>query len=177
MRINEELLNAVKNRGMNEISAALKKGADVNYEAETGMSPLSYAQGENDLEIAKVLLENGADVNYRYQSDQLKTVLHFAAMDEQYEMLKLLIAFTPDINVRDVFGNNPLWTAAYTNNLDMIELLLKHGADAFTQNRVGEILVGKNKMPIGKNHSPYSAALEDDYQEQVELFKKYGNEQ
>ena len=56
-----------------------------------------------------------------------------------------------------------------------MELLLKNGADAYTKNKVGEILVGKKKQPMGVSHSPYSIALEDDDQEQLALFEKYKN--
>ncbi|KFF02250.1 hypothetical protein [Chryseobacterium luteum] len=58
--------------------------------------------------------------------------------------------------------------------MEIIELLLKHGADAYTKNKVGEILVGK-KQPMGVSHSSYSLALEDEDQEQLNLFKKYKN--
>ncbi|MBE5322128.1 ankyrin repeat domain-containing protein [Pedobacter sp. MR2016-19] len=171
----EQFLDAVEKRDFNKVNTLIKDGADVNFEHDTGMTALSWAQSENDLEMAELLLKNHADLNYRYKTEKFKTVVQSAALDEQLDMLKLFLKYKPDLNIRDGFGNNALWSACYTNNLEIIELLLKHGADAYTKNKVGEILVGKKKQPMGVSHSPYSLALEDENEEQLNLFEKYKN--
>lgn len=170
--LEEQLLDAVKEKNYETVRTLLADGADVNYLRDTGMSPLLWAESENDMEMAKLLLDNGADINFRYPP-RYQSLLQMAALDESEEIIKLFLKYKPDINIRDGFGNNALWSACYTNNLSIIELLLQHGVDAYTKNKVGEILVGKKKQPMGDSKSPYSAALEDDIKEQLAIFEKY----
>jgi ankyrin repeat protein len=173
--LEEQLLDAVKGKDINKVKALVKEGANVNYLHDTGMSALLWAESQDDLEMAKLLLDEGADLNFRYPPRK-HTLLQMAALEERIDLIKLFLSYNPDINLRDGFGNNPLWSACHTNNLEIIELLLINGADAYTKNKVGEILIGKKKQPMGISHSPYSMALEEDNTEQLQLFEKYKNE-
>jgi ankyrin repeat protein len=121
----EQFLDAGKKRDFDKVNALIKDGADVNFEHDTGMTALAWAQSENDLEMAELLLKNHADLNYKYKTEQFKTVVQAAAIDEQLDMLKLFLKYKPDLNIRDGYGNNALWSACYTNNLEIIELFIK----------------------------------------------------
>ena len=83
-----------------------------------------------------------------------------------------------EVDSKDFYGNTPLFTALYFaplkgGNYDVVELLLQHGADPYLKNRVGEILVGKKKVPMGESLSPYMVAERDGNKIELELFAKY----
>lgn len=170
--LEEKLLDAVKAKDYESVKKLIAEGADVNYLRDTGMSPLLYAESEDDVEMARILLDNGADINFRYPP-RMQNLLQMAAMENRKEMIELFLRYKPDINNRDAFGNNALASACHGGDMEIIELLLQHGADPYTLNKVGEILVGKKKQPMGESTSPYSVAVEDNDTALLALFEKY----
>jgi ankyrin repeat protein len=73
------------------VESLLKLGLDVNGTTEpTGLTPLHLAAGEGHLDIVKLLLEHGADINAR--SAFRVTPLALAARDRQTEVAAFLIS-------------------------------------------------------------------------------------
>ena len=70
-----------------------------------GAIPLFLAIENNDLEIAKLLVKNGADVNNRYRPGEI-TPLHAAIEKGNLEMVLMLIANDADMN--ETAGEPPL---------------------------------------------------------------------
>lgn len=61
------LLNAISYRAYNAVNYLLDAGADLeNTENDTYVSPLIRAAGKDDLDMVKLLLDRGADVNSSY---------------------------------------------------------------------------------------------------------------
>jgi ankyrin repeat protein len=58
---NSELIDAVTKNDLDEVRRLLNNGADLN--AGEGMTALMYAAQGGHFEVAKLLVENGADVN------------------------------------------------------------------------------------------------------------------
>ncbi|ARF02634.1 SWPV1-017 [Shearwaterpox virus] len=77
---------------------------------------------KEELEIAKLLLKEGADVNKRdvYKSSPL----HRAANSGKKDMIRLLIDYGADINALDMFGNSPLDNAV--QHSESTELIISH---------------------------------------------------
>ncbi|KAM0452465.1 hypothetical protein ACHAPV_009499 [Trichoderma viride] len=83
------------------VELLLKGGADVNAEDRYGQTPLTLACSSGDLELVKLLLENGADV---FQQDC--AAWHVIAqrtswlfrMEDMLPMLKLVYEYDIDIN-------------------------------------------------------------------------------
>lgn len=63
--VNEALLVAARKSDVAAVKELLAKGADVNAKTQYGATPLSYACDRGNLEIVKLLLEHGANVNVK----------------------------------------------------------------------------------------------------------------
>lgn len=103
----------------------------------TGRSPLIEAIVFKKEEMAKQLIEMGADVNVRDSSFSGRTALHAAVSNGEYEVAELLLEHGADVNARDN-GNQdtPLMVAPFAA-IGMAELLIEHGADVNARNKFG----------------------------------------
>ncbi|KAL0936855.1 ankyrin-2 ankyrin [Colletotrichum truncatum] len=96
------------------------------YVYNRNTSTLHAAAIENDIEMAKLLIKHGADINAMSQS--CGTPLHVATDKENLTMITLLLDKGAAINIRDGHGHTPLQLAARENNVDAMELLVNRGA-------------------------------------------------
>ncbi|WP_353288553.1 ankyrin repeat domain-containing protein [Wolbachia endosymbiont (group A) of Pogonocherus hispidulus] len=94
---------------------------------------LQFAAKFNCAKLAKVLIENGFDVN----EECFITSLHQAAQSGSLEVAKLLLENGANVNATDGMGS-PLHYAAKHGKTEVIELLLENKADINMQNRLGE---------------------------------------
>ncbi len=60
---NDELLEAARKSDVEKVKALLAKGANVNAKSPYGVTPLGFACSRGSVEIAKLLLDSGAEVN------------------------------------------------------------------------------------------------------------------
>lgn len=99
------LLLSTEHRNNFEVSALLiEKGAKVNTQNNSGDTPLMNAVALNDLKLAKLLIDNGANVNKEKAFEDLddsKFPLLYALSSNRNEMAKLLIESGADINVEN----------------------------------------------------------------------------
>ena len=96
----------------------------VNAPNSLGETPLMLAAINNHLELAKVLIERGADVNKPGW-----TPLHYAATRGHREMMRLLLDNEAYIDSESDNGTTPLMMAAYYASPLAVKLLLEEGAD------------------------------------------------
>ncbi|GAB1401676.1 hypothetical protein MASR1M68_05870 [Elusimicrobiota bacterium] len=106
-----------------ENQSQCKSVADINSNPKHGATPLISAVKKNNIEIAKMLIEKGADVNAVGGSEK-KTAIFFAVSDDNVEMAKMLISKGADLNVTDDYYRTPLNIAVEKGNKKMINLLL-----------------------------------------------------
>ena len=104
------------------VKLLIKKGADVDVaDGRWGSSPLLFAAQKGKIEIVKILLTAGANINFKnnYELD----ATHFASKEGHYEIVKLLIKFGISLNPKQIHY------ASAEDQIEIIELLLDHGAD------------------------------------------------
>jgi hypothetical protein len=113
---------------------------------------LFWAIGENDLEKAKHLIIQGADVNQ--QDAYGETQLHRASsMHYKTKKLKLLLKAGADVNVQNKESETPLHKAISSNNQELMKLLLKAGADVNVQNKKGETPLHLTVLMLNKERA------------------------
>lgn len=126
-------------------------------------SPLGIAAYKGDLDVAKDLLEHGADVN-AMDAQHWTPLLNALGgyNDDKTDMAKLLIDNGADVNVKDKNGLTPLHYAAM-NSFDpgLPSLLVSHGADINAKSDDGRTALsiaqktgfGDNVVQYLKEHS------------------------
>ncbi|MHC4239177.1 MAG: ankyrin repeat domain-containing protein, partial [Planctomycetota bacterium] len=104
-----------------EAKRLVSEGTDPNGKLQHGFTPLHWAVQENHIEIAKFLINQGADVNVNRSEPHcmvIGTPLHIAAFMGHKELCELLITKGANVNadVTNMFmpisGYTPLHEAA-----------------------------------------------------------------
>ena len=135
LKVHPDLVNAVTVDGFQPLGLAcffgqaqvaamlLDRGARVNSVSRNRLRvmPLHSAVARQDVKIARLLLEHGADPNAR-QADDF-TPLHGAAQNGQVEMVKLLLEFGAEVNVQSSGGLTPLAMAGQHGHQAVVDLL------------------------------------------------------
>ncbi|KAJ5074031.1 ankyrin repeat-containing protein [Anaeramoeba ignava] len=158
---NTALHQAVVGQSAESIMYLLDHGANINAQNSRGFSPIFLAVRYESLQLVSILLEKGAQIDI--MNWQGTSLLHFASIIGNRSCVDALLnhpEMTQDtINKCKTDGKTPLHLAAQSGNLDVIKLLIQHGA------RVNEKY---------DNHSIlYIAILHGDYAEIVSYFLKY----
>jgi ankyrin repeat protein len=96
------------------------------FEAER----LHRAAAEGDLPEIQRLVAAGYDVN-GFDADLSRTPLHYSVEGEQYKAAQWLIEAGANVNAHEEekIGETPLSLAAQGNYPEIVELLLRNGAD------------------------------------------------
>jgi ankyrin repeat protein len=89
-----------------------------------GKSALHTAVALGNLNVVKILIELGANPKTR-ESDG-KTPLHNCTSPE---IAELLLAHGAEINARDSLGQSPLLLTTFKDRVEMLRVLVAHGAD------------------------------------------------
>uniref|UniRef100_A0ACB8F485 Uncharacterized protein n=1 Tax=Sphaerodactylus townsendi TaxID=933632 RepID=A0ACB8F485_9SAUR len=100
--------------------------ARVGHRAQSVGSELAKVMKLGNPEIAKRLLEKGADPNLKDSAGF--AVLHDAARAGFLDTLQTLLDSQADVNVEDNEGNLPLHLAAQEGHLPVVAFLLQHPA-------------------------------------------------
>ena len=110
--------------GQDEIARYLVlKGADVNLPSNNGFKvyPLHSAAAGNYTAIARMLIENNAQVNVKQQAGA--TALHSAAQNGNIDLLIMLLEHGADVNVRMEGGKLPADLAREKGFDDIADIL------------------------------------------------------
>lgn len=105
--------------------------------AATRYKTLQDAAEKGDVAAARYLLQHGAVVDAPIGKYHL-TALAFAAANDAFGVVKLLVAHHANVNARSTGGNTPLmYGAGGGAHATTISFLLQHGADAAAKDAAG----------------------------------------
>jgi ankyrin repeat protein len=98
----------------------------VNEINDAGYSPLILACYRGNAEVAKFLINNGAELNY---NNSMGTALMAAVVKNNLEIASLLLDNNVDVEQTDANGTTALIYAVQFKNAIFIKLLLNNNAD------------------------------------------------
>ena len=112
------------------VDALLAAGAEVNAPSRETMklTPLASAMATAQNEIARTLIQHGANVNAKGESDL--TPLHTAAARGNIEAATLFLEHGADINATTTDGKKPISYAEERNHPEMVEFLKNRSESA-----------------------------------------------
>lgn len=121
-----------------EVECLLKdprKKSFINGRGEYDRTPLHMAVFNRWIDIAALLIKNGADVNAQSNDEeQGVTPLHYAVEQGNLEMVRLLTSFEQlNVNIKNSKGFTPLHYSLIDGNDDIAYLLFDRGADVNAQ--------------------------------------------
>ncbi|AZB34220.1 ankyrin repeat domain-containing protein [Chryseobacterium bernardetii] len=110
-----------------EVQELMKQNPDViNQVNENGFSPLILACYRGNIEVAKFLIDNVKNINYKSQQG---TALSGLSVKYNKDLVVYLLNKKANPNIADETGATPLFWAVKFGNKELAELLLKNKAD------------------------------------------------
>jgi ankyrin repeat protein len=113
-------------RSLAERLIAVSPG-QVNVEGGCYVFPLHVASHRGHVDVIRLLLEHGADVNAK--ANYNRTSLHFASELGHIEVMQLLLEKGADVNSTTADNKYPLVEASQAGQLKAVQVLVQHGAD------------------------------------------------
>ncbi len=104
-----------------------QKSAELPKSKTSGISILN-AVSEGNVDVVKMYLADGLDLNLKYEQWRSTTLLHRAVAADQEEIVKLPIDKGADVNAKDINSNAPLSLTGIHGNVSVADLLVSAGA-------------------------------------------------
>lgn len=166
---------AIACNNMDIIKLLINKNADINLPDKLGDTPLHKAL--NNIEIAKYLLDAGANPNVRncfgiaplhicykeapflelfkqfnvdfnIKDGACRTILHYAAEENNLQQIKQFISLGLDVNATDEYNQSPIFL---TKNPETLDLLFKNSANPNIQDIYGNSVLHKAAQNKDRN--------------------------
>lgn len=140
---------------------------------ETCYSPLMAACKNGYVEIVKMLIQHGADVNRQLEEDdKQESALTLAIENCHANVVKILLSFGARTDQEKWsyssgwnFRETPLLLAIQQNHIEIVEMLLKYNADVD-----GMCIIN------GETHTPLSYAVAKKNSEWIQFLLKHGSD-
>ena len=139
---NNEFIEAVRDSDFEKVKILLKTKVNLNATDSREMTPLLLSSADNNLEMVKLLVEAGADVNRKHKETG-KNALIYASANGHLDILRYLLA-RPEIlvNAKDKEGKTALIHAVFYARKETISILLNNKANPNARTNVDESALG-----------------------------------
>ncbi|MHC4556586.1 MAG: ankyrin repeat domain-containing protein [Planctomycetota bacterium] len=172
---------AVSLGDLEQLTALINDGANVNSKDERQSTPLHYAAGAGRKDVVELLIANGADVNAKDTDGNTPghvalgkrnrpildlliakganfTSIHLSAYQGDLDEVRSYIEKGTDVNTTDSYGTTSLHYAARRGHKEVVEFLVAKGADVNAKDK-------RNYTPLhraaGKGYKDVVALLID----------------
>jgi len=164
---NDSLVRAAEAGDLPSLKNALARGAAVETQNQRGWTALMLAAKRGDLPAVNFLIEKGADANAKPRHEYGNTVLCFAVMGDNPDVVNVLLDHGAALNARSGRGSSTAFYYAASNGKQAAAAaLLARGAD------VNEF--GCTDEFNGRSYTPLMGAACAGYPELVELLLAKG---
>ncbi|XP_076743800.1 ankyrin-3 isoform X4 [Maylandia zebra] len=119
----------------NDHNADVESKMMVNRTTESGFTPLHIAAHYGNINVATLLLNRGAAVDFKARNDI--TPLHVASKRGNSNMVRLLLERGAKIDARTKDGLTPLHCGARSGHEQVVEMLLNRGAPILSKTKNG----------------------------------------
>lgn len=151
----KSIFDVARTGTVEEVKELIKQNPDViNQTNESGFTPLILACYRGNVEVAKFLIDNVKDINYRSGDG---TALSGLAVKYNKDLVEYLLKKNANPNIPDANGVTPLFWAVKFGNKELTEILLKYKADKTIKDSQGM--------------TPFEYALQTNNKEIINLLK------
>ena len=144
--INSLLLSSIQSKSVVSTTHLLKHTPDLNAPIYEGMNPLQYICEREDEQQLNALLSFDGQLDINKQDNLGYTALHYACKRQNKQMVLALLEKGADATLKNHFGEDSLFIAKQTNNLDFL-------------NFVKEAISTPNKARLITKQPPLKSAL------------------
>ncbi len=133
----------IRSKDLFKLLISIGCNLNIQYETLLGQetTPLITAVKNFDIDLVRLLLASGADVNLNIGSySPLHVALEYSA-NYNFEILRILIEAGADIHAKTQFGQTPLHRAVKIGKLEAVNLLLEKGAEV-------DVMDDENRTPL-----------------------------
>lgn len=151
LEIDQQLIDAVKNKQNNQVKQLVAAGANVNVFDNEKQTPLYIAAEQGNFECVQYLLEHGADVNAMSGEYVPCSALSIAAYQGHFDIMHFLLEHGANTQNE----NTLLLSSVRNGNLEIVRLLLEHGANPNVLN----LQIAATPLIYALIHQPNNQAL------------------
>jgi ankyrin repeat protein len=169
---NDALLQAIQAKDIKLVDQILAKGAvtlDPPRRSNEVNKPLAYAAAYGNVEIVKMILARGADIDGEVAYGDVPLIK--AAEHGNNDIIIYLIEQGADVNKPNDFGISPFIGLCGTQSVELIELGLKHGG------KINESFTNHASPYNGKkNYTAFQAAVAEGRTDAVKVLLDRGGD-
>lgn len=128
----QQIFNAIMQGNLDKTKQLIEADpANATIKNPRGFSPIHFAANFNQLEISKLLVENGADPFI--VDPNKRQAIHWAAAAGSIEIIKWLQSIGADLNLKDETAKTPVYIAATRGHNECVTFLLSQNAEIETE--------------------------------------------
>jgi len=132
----KKIEKAVETGNIELVQKYLVEGGNVNCIGKWEQTLLVKAIQSNQEKIALLLIENGADINFKDNEEQ-RSLLFYTVFHSLTNIAKILIDKGVDVNSLCRHGATALMLASTLKKMEMVKLFVENGADATIKDHYG----------------------------------------